>query len=79
MSYFVDNDRYRRIHFAIMAIESGARKMNISGREMHDRLLSQGLIHNRLIARYDDLHTQSLDWVADDIAETLQNCELEAR
>ena len=53
--------------------------MNISGQEMHDRLLAQGLIHNRLIARYDDLHTQSLDWVADDIAEALQNWEAEAR
>lgn len=72
---FKDNDAYRRIHFAIMAIESGARKLGISGKEMYDRLKNQGLIHNRLIKRYDQLHTQSLDWVADDISETLLNWE----
>lgn len=71
-----DNDNlYRRIHFAVMAIESGARKLGIPGKEMHDRLKQQGLIHNRLIRRYDELHTQSLDWVADDISETLLNWE----
>ncbi|MBJ2197632.1 DUF3791 domain-containing protein [uncultured Duncaniella sp.] len=51
-----------------MAIESGARKLGISGKEMHDRLSKQDLIHNRLIKRYEELHTQSLDWVADDIS-----------
>lgn len=72
-----DNDNYRRIHFTVMAIESGARKLGISGKEMYDRLNKQGLIKNRLIKRYDDLHTQSLEWVADDICETLLNWEAE--
>ncbi len=71
------NDTYRKIHFAVMAIESGARKLGISGKEMHNRLRKQGLIHNRLIKRYDELHTQSLEWVADDISETLLNWEAE--
>ena len=70
-----NNDIYRRIHFAVMAIESGARKLGISGKEMHDRLSKQGLIKNRLIKRYKELHTQSLVWVADDISETLLNWE----
>ncbi len=72
-----DSDEYRRIHFAVMAIESSARKLGISGKEMHDRLVKQDLIKNRLIKRYDDLHTQSLDWVAEDISETLLNWEAE--
>ena len=71
----MDNDTYRRIHFAVMAIESGARKLGISNKEMQDRLRKQGLIRNRLFKRYDTLHTQSLDWVADDISETLLNWE----
>lgn len=70
-----NNDIYRWIHFAVMAIESGARKMGISGKEMHDRLSKQDLIQNMFIKRYDELHTQSLDWVADDISETLLNWE----
>ena len=36
-----DNDIYRRIHFAVMAIERGARKLGISSKEMHDRLSEQ--------------------------------------
>jgi len=36
------------------------------------------LIHSRLIGRYDDLHTQSLVWVTDDIVETLKNWEASA-
>lgn len=71
----MDNDTYRKIHFAVMAIESGARKLGISSKEMHDRLRKQDLIRNRLLKRYDTLHTQSLDWVADDISETLLNWE----
>lgn len=74
---FHEDATYRRIHFAVMAIESGARKLGISGKEMHDRLQKQGLIHRRLINRYEDLHTQSLEWVAEDICETLLNWEAE--
>jgi len=68
-------DTYRKIHFAVMAIESGAKKLNISGQEMEDRLQKQDLIHRRLIRQYEMLHTQSLEYVADDIAETLVNWE----
>lgn len=75
MNISMNDEIYRRIHFAVMAIESGARKLGISSKEMHDRLRKQGLIRNRLFKRYDTLHTQSLDWVADDISETLLNWE----
>ena len=68
-------DVHKRIHFAVMAIESGARKLGVSGQVMYDRLKAQDLIHNRLIAMYDDLHTQSIDWVAEDTVTTLKNWE----
>ena len=71
----IDNESYRKIDFAVMAIESGAKKLNISGQEMERRLKEQDLIHQRLIGQYELLHTQSLDYVADDIAETLINWE----
>lgn len=76
---YTDNDTYRRIHFAIMAIESGAQKLGIYGKTMHDRLKKQGLIHNRLIKRNEALHTQSLEWVADDISETLLTTHISNR
>lgn len=70
-----ESENYRKIHFAVMAIESGAKKLGVSAPEMVCRLEKVGLIHNRLIRHYDILHTQSLEYVADDIVETLLNRE----
>ena len=72
-------DTYNRIHFAVMAIEACAKKANLTGKEMHDRLKRQGLIHKRLLRHYEQLHTQSLDWVTDDTIETLNNWEQEIK
>lgn len=60
-----------------MAIEASAKKAGLSGQDMHARLKRQNLIHFRLFRYYDQLHTQSLDWVADDVIETLNNWEQE--
>ena len=46
---------------------------------MHFRLKQQDLIHCRLFRYYEQLHTQSLDWVVDDTIETLQNWEREGK
>ena len=42
----IDNESYRKIHFAVMAIESGAKKLNISGQEMERRLKNKTLSIN---------------------------------
>lgn len=65
-----------RIHFAVLAIEAGAKKMGISAAEMRRRLEKQDLIKKRLIKHYGLLHTQGIDWIADDITETLVNWEM---
>ncbi len=70
-------EAYRRIHFAVMAIEASAKKEHVTGSVMHHRLKAQNLIHNRLLRHYDMLHTQSIDWVADDTIEALHNWEQE--
>ena len=72
------NEAYRKIHFAVMAIEARAKKANISGKEMYERLKHQNLIHQRLFRYYDQLHTQSLQWVVYDTLEALENWEKEA-
>lgn len=66
---------YNHIHLAIMAIEKGAQQLNISSQDMYNRLKKQGLVHNFLLPYYEELHTQSLDWVADTTVETLKNWE----
>lgn len=76
MTTYNDTDTYRKIHFAIMAIESGARRMQIPAPQMFTRLNNVGLIHKRLIRHYDMLHTQSLEYVTDDIIEALKNREV---
>ena len=61
----------------IIAIETAAKKMEITPTELVRRLERQGLIDGRLIKYYDTLHTQSAEYVADDIIETLYNYEHE--
>lgn len=73
------SDTYRKVHFAVMAIEASAKKQRLSGQEMYRRLRAQGLIRNRLFRHYELLHTQSLDWVVDDTIETLHNWENEEK
>ena len=71
------SETYRKVHFAVMAIEASAKRQNVSGKEMHRRLKEQGLIHRRLFRHYELLYTQSLDWVVDDTLEALHNWENE--
>ena len=68
---------YKKVHFAVMAIEASAKRQNVSGDEIYRRLKAQDLIRLRLFRHYEVLHTQSLDWVVDDTLETLQNWENE--
>lgn len=75
---FENTDSYDKIHFSVMAIEAGARKLGIPASEMESRLNRQGLVRSHLLKHYDLLHTQSLDWVAEDIVETLINWEKSA-
>lgn len=73
-----NSEAYRKVHFAVMAIEASAKREHLSGQEMHRRLKRQGLIHERLFKHYEMLHTQSLNWVVDDTVETLHNWEEES-
>ncbi len=73
------DEKYRRVHFAITAIEGSAKRLNIPGNEMYGRLEKQNLINERLFKYYELLHTQSLDWVIDDTIETLENWENERK
>ena len=56
---FTRTPAYDRIHFATMAVESGARRLGITPLAMYRRLKQQDLIHQRLMRHYDLLHTQS--------------------
>lgn len=66
---------YKNIHLAIIAIEKGAKLMKVPPQNMYMRLKKQGLIHNFLLPYYDELHTQSAEWLAETTVETLKNWE----
>lgn len=70
-------ETYRKVHFAVMAIEATAKRQDVPGDEIYRRLKAQDLISQRLFRHYDVLHTQSLGWVVDDTLETLYNWENE--
>ena len=67
---------YNNIHLAIMAIEKGAKLMNVPSKNMYMRLKKQGLIPNFLLQYYAELHTQRSDWVARTTGETLKTWEV---
>lgn len=60
-----------QIHFAVLAIEAAAKKMNVSPEEMQQRLKKQNLIESFIVKYYDVFHTMSLEHVAEDTIEAL--------
>jgi len=67
------------IQLAVIAIETAAKKMGVTPNELTERLERQELIDNHIIKFYDVLHTQSAEYVADDIIETLKNYEADEK
>ena len=58
-----------------LAIGAAADLMGITPSEMHNRLDKVGLVKNLLFDLYDVEHTQSLEYVAEDVVEALNNWE----
>lgn len=69
----IHNNEAEKIHFAVMAIGAAADLMGITPSEMHNRLDKVGLVKNLLFDLYDVEHTQSLEYVAEDVVEALNN------
>jgi hypothetical protein len=55
----------------VLAIETAAKKMNVSPEEMQQRLKKQNLIESFIVKYYDVFHTMSLEHVAEDTIEAL--------
>ena len=75
----LSSKQYRKLHFAVMAIEATAKKQQVTSDVMYQRLKAQDLIRQRLLMHYESLHTQSLEWVVEDTIETLRNWEQEGK
>ena len=71
----IHNNEAEKVHFAVMAIGAADDLMGITPSEMYNRLDKVGLVKNLLFDLYDVEHTQSLEYVAEDVVEALNNWE----
>jgi len=61
--------------FVATCIEATARWLNISYKEVFQRMKRVGLIENYIVPHYETLHTESRENVAKGMAECLKNWE----
>lgn len=66
---------YRKTHLAVAAIENAALKLGVDSADLLARLQKYDIVKEGLFSFYEELHTQSLDWVTDFLIESLQNRE----
>lgn len=63
------------IEFSIFCIENVAKKLEISGEETYDLITKKSdILDGYIIPNYDILHTQSKDYIVNDIIEYMKEC-----
>ncbi|MBQ8456978.1 MAG: DUF3791 domain-containing protein [Prevotella sp.] len=63
-----------RMAFASLCVEATAKKVGVSYKEMFDRMKNVGLIQE-YVKKLDPVHTQSREFVVDEILKTLKRLE----
>jgi hypothetical protein len=58
--------------FVATCIETTARHLNISYKEMFNRMKNVGMIDKYIFNNYETLHTQSREYIAEDMVECLK-------
>ena len=61
--------------FVATCIETTARFLNVSYKEIFSRMKKVGMIENYIFKNYETLHTQSREYIAEDMVECLKNWE----
>ena len=61
--------------FVATCIETTARFLNVSYKEIFTRMKKVGMIENYIFKNYEILHTQSREYIAEDMVECLKNWE----
>lgn len=67
------------LSFAASCIEGVARKLGKSYKEIYERMNKIGMLENYILPYYDVLHTQSREYVTEDMIECLTNWEKEKK
>jgi REP element-mobilizing transposase RayT len=61
--------------FVATCIETTARLLNVSYKEVYQRMKKVGIIENYIIPHYEALHSESRENIAEGIVECLNNWE----
>ena len=64
-----------KLAFAASCVEGVARKLGIPYIEVYERMKKVELIDNYILKHYDTLHTESREYLIEDVIECLNNWE----
>ena len=67
-----------KLAFAAFCVEGAARKLCVPYIEVYERMKKVELIDNYILKHYDTLHTESREYLIEDVIECLNNWEKKA-
>lgn len=67
-----------KLAFAASCVEGAARKLGVPYIEVYERMKKVELIDNYILKHYDTLHTESREYLIEDVIEFLNNWEKKA-
>lgn len=62
-----------KLAFAASCVEGAARKLGVPYIEVYERMKKVELIDNYILKHYDTLHTESREYLIEDVIECLNN------
>lgn len=67
-----------KLAFAASCVEGAARKLGVPYIEVYERMKKVELIDNYILKHYDTLHTESREYLIENVVECLNNWEKKA-
>lgn len=64
-----------KLSFAASCVEGVARKLGVSYIDVYERMKNVDLIDNFILKHYDTLHTESYEYLIEDVIECLNKWE----
>ena len=61
-----------QLEFSLYCVENLAAELGKDTVEVYDLLKSSGILYDYIVPLYDILHTQSRDYIVEDILETMR-------
>ena len=73
-----EEEQRRKLEFAVFCIENVADRLKIDARKVYLALTEQtNILNEYILPEYEILHTQSKDYIVDDILEVMKENEVE--